>query len=301
LYAYGLIDIIILREQMIISNGQELVIRDCFKAQSFNIEMFSGRIDPLIMIDHFRMTGPTFPVHPHAGISAVTYVFPGSSEAHMNYDSLHEPIAIEPGDIHWFAACSGAVHTELPRVEGREVHALQIFVNLPISMKRQKPYASHVIASHIPIYSDQDGSVRVVAGGYRGLASPLKTPTPFTLLDCHGVEGANQTVSMMPNWNYFLYSVGGSIEASLPGVSMDRAAVTLGPGQSLGFAGWDTSKDGIPLVINSAESSHFVLLGGLSLREPYCLGGPIVMESAEANQERLKAYRNGEFGQVKGF
>lgn len=60
-------------------------------------------------------------------------------------------------------------------------------------------------------------------------------------------------------------------------------------------------KDGVPLEINSSENSHFVILGGLSLREPYCLGGPIVMESAEAIEERFKAYRNGGFGQVKGF
>lgn len=286
---------------MIISDGQELVIRDCFRAQSFNIEMFGGGIDPLIMVDHFRMTGPTFPVHPHAGLSAVTYVFPESKGAHMNYDSLHDPISIEPGDIHWFASCSGAVHTEQPRVEGKEVHALQIFVNLPIRMKRQQAYASHVVASDIPIYSDLNGSVSVVAGVYKELASPLKTPTPFALLDCHGVEGVNQSFPMKLNWNYFLYSVSGAIEVSLPGLNLDRAAVTLGPGQSLGFSGWETSKEGISLVIKSSENSHYVLLGGLGLREPYHLGGPIVMESAEANDERFRAYRNGEFGQVKGI
>jgi redox-sensitive bicupin YhaK (pirin superfamily) len=29
-------------------------------------------IDPVIMLDHFHMTTPTFEPHPHAGISAVT-------------------------------------------------------------------------------------------------------------------------------------------------------------------------------------------------------------------------------------
>lgn len=286
---------------MIISDGRELVIRDCFTAQNFNIEMFEGGIDPLIMVDHFRMTGPTFPPHPHAGLSAVTYVFPESSGAHMNYDSLHDPISIEPGDIHWFAAGAGAVHTEQPRIEGKEVHALQIFVNLPISKKRQKAYASHIVAADIPLYSDESGSVRVVAGDYKDQSSPLDTPTPFTLLDCHGAEGKQQVFPMHSGWNYLLHSVIGDLEISMPECNLDRATITLGAGKSIGFSGWQTGEDGNPLVVKSSGSSHYVLLGGLGLREPYSLGGPIVMESHEANLERFEAYRNGEFGQIKGF
>lgn len=285
---------------MILSDGRELVIRDCFRAQNFGIEMFNGGIDPLIMVDHFRMTAPTFPPHPHAGLSAVTYVFPESSGAHMNYDSLHAPISIEPGDIHWFASGSGAVHTEQPKVEGVEVHALQIFVNLPISMKRQRAYASHITAADIPVYLDIGGTVRVVSGGFEDFVSPLETPTPFMLLDCHGNKGMQNAFPMRINWNYFLYSVDGQIEVSLPGRELERAMITLGTGQSLGFSGSEAGENR-SLVVNYTINSHYVLIGGESLNEPYHLGGPIVMESAEANLERFEAYRNGEFGEINGY
>lgn len=45
-----------------------------FKARHFNEEMFAGRIDPLLMVDRFVMTEPTFQPHLHAEISAVTFI-----------------------------------------------------------------------------------------------------------------------------------------------------------------------------------------------------------------------------------
>jgi redox-sensitive bicupin YhaK (pirin superfamily) len=32
-------------------------------------------MDPLVMVDHYVMTEPTFGVHPHAGMSAVSLLF----------------------------------------------------------------------------------------------------------------------------------------------------------------------------------------------------------------------------------
>ncbi|MFX7858462.1 hypothetical protein ABTK38_22465, partial [Acinetobacter baumannii] len=38
-------------------------------------------LDPFIKVDHFRMREPAFAPHPHAGFSAVTYLFDDSSTA----------------------------------------------------------------------------------------------------------------------------------------------------------------------------------------------------------------------------
>ena len=40
-----------------------------FQARHFSEDMFDGRMDPLLMVDHFVMTEPTFEPHLHAGIS----------------------------------------------------------------------------------------------------------------------------------------------------------------------------------------------------------------------------------------
>ncbi|MGL5321039.1 MAG: pirin family protein, partial [Aeromonas veronii] len=107
--------------------GQPLRIGSGFEASHFGEHFFNGLIDPVAMVDHFQMTAPTFEPHPHAGISAVTYLFEDSTSPHVNYDSLGNQGPIEPGALHWLAAGRGAVHTEQPEGASPYVHALQIF------------------------------------------------------------------------------------------------------------------------------------------------------------------------------
>src|SRR5262245_58362662 len=98
-----------------------------FTAWHFSEEMFDGTMDPLLMVDHFVMTGPTFEPHLHAGISAVTALFEDSQGHFLNRDTLGQNIALKAGDLYWLAAASGAAHEERPE-EGARVHALQVFV-----------------------------------------------------------------------------------------------------------------------------------------------------------------------------
>jgi hypothetical protein len=52
-------------------------------------------LDPFLNLDDFHMSQPTFKPHPHAGFSAVTYMFEDSAGAFINRDSLGDrsPIA----------------------------------------------------------------------------------------------------------------------------------------------------------------------------------------------------------------
>jgi redox-sensitive bicupin YhaK (pirin superfamily) len=83
-----------------------------------------------MMFDHYRMSGPTFAPHPHAGLSAVTYVFEDSAGAIHNRDSLGHDLDVQPGEILWTQAGSGVVHDEYPAKHDASVHGLQLFVNL---------------------------------------------------------------------------------------------------------------------------------------------------------------------------
>ena len=88
-------------------------------------------IDPFLGIDHAWMSAPTFAPHPHAGFSAVSYVFLDSETGIENKDSFGNHNLIQPGGLHWAAAGSGIVHEEVPAEPGKTVHSLQIFVALP--------------------------------------------------------------------------------------------------------------------------------------------------------------------------
>ncbi|WP_436304007.1 MULTISPECIES: pirin-like C-terminal cupin domain-containing protein [unclassified Variovorax] len=54
-------------------------------------------IDPFLGIDHAWMSAPTFPPHPHAGFSAVTYLFLDSETGIANPDSPGNSTLIQPG------------------------------------------------------------------------------------------------------------------------------------------------------------------------------------------------------------
>ena len=50
---------------------------------------FDGTLSPLVLVDHFVMTGPTFELHPHAGMSAVTVLFEDTLGWMSSHDSVH--------------------------------------------------------------------------------------------------------------------------------------------------------------------------------------------------------------------
>src|SRR6056297_1572193 len=78
------------------SDGRPLTIGDGFQAQSYQHADFRGLMDPLIMVDHFVMTQPTFGTHAHAGLSAVTVMFEDSEGAFRNRDSLGNDLDLGP-------------------------------------------------------------------------------------------------------------------------------------------------------------------------------------------------------------
>ena len=69
-----------------------------------------GLIDPFLGVDHAWISGPTFPPHPHAGFSAVSYLFLDSETGIANHDSIGNHNLIRPGGLHWTTAGRGVVH-----------------------------------------------------------------------------------------------------------------------------------------------------------------------------------------------
>jgi redox-sensitive bicupin YhaK (pirin superfamily) len=270
-------------------DGHDMPIGTGFTAKHYSEDMFDGLIDPVVMVDHFHMTSPTFSPHPHAGISAVTYMFEDSTSPHVNYDSMgNNHVPIHPGDLHWLAAGRGAVHTEQPEGHAPHVHALQIFVNLPASMKFDAPFATHVDARDMPEYRAEGVRMRVVAGESQGLKSSPKLPQPFTLLDVFLDANASIEHTLPAEWCGMLCVVSGKVR-----VEHGARSVSLGQHQAVGIGvtGSDAS-----LKFVADEESHFALLSGPALREPLVKHGPFVMNTGEQMNDRIRAYQHGEFG-----
>lgn len=138
-------------------------------------------LSPFIGVDHAWMSGPTFAPHPHAGLSAVSYLFLDSETGIINQDSIGTKNIIKPGGLHWTAAGKGIVHEEVPAEVGKTVHSLQIFVDL--KDKTMPPQALTIEAEDVPTLHQPGIHIRVPVGEYQDAKSSLDVPTKVTILD----------------------------------------------------------------------------------------------------------------------
>ncbi|MDD0837002.1 pirin-like C-terminal cupin domain-containing protein [Curvibacter sp. HBC61] len=280
-------------------DGRPLHIGTGFTALNFDESQFGGRADPVVMLDHFHMTQPTFAPHPHAGLSAVTYVLEESASPHVNYDSLGHEGPIRPGALHWLAAGRGAIHTEQPEGEAPHVHALQIFVNLPARLKRMAPRVVHLEPEDVPVYEAPGQRVRVVLGDAFGLSSPATAalPQPFCLLDVALAAGSRFNLALPAAWGGMLYVMTGEVA-----VLQGDHAWTLHAGQAMGASlSAEASVPELPLClqVGAAGPARLIWLGGLQLREPLVKQGPFVMNTGEQMQQAISDYQQGRFGTLR--
>jgi|SRR5579863_8009921 len=238
--------------------GAPFAIGTHFSAHSFRHTQFEGAMDPLLMVDHFRMTEPTFGPHQHAGFSAVTYVFEDSRSAHLNSDSLGNDLPITPGSLHWMVAGRGVTHDEWPDGDNPEVHGLQFFVDLPVSQKQIEPYAVHLESEDVPTYSDNGIRVRVVAGEFGDICSPVRLPQPFSILDGFLDAQAQLNIQMEHGWGAWIYAINGTLS-----ISAEDETVELTQGLAIALDGFS---DGDQLRIIARTDCHFIVMRGKSVR-----------------------------------
>ena len=269
--------------------GRRVDIGTGFAAANFDHRMFDGLMDPLVMVDHFTMSEPTFGTHPHAGISAVSVMLEDSTGRYHNRDSLGNDIDLEPGDLYWLKAGRGAVHNEGPR-PGARAHGLQVFVNLPASAKRDAPESLHVRASDMPEIRGEGHRVRVVLGRSQDVSGHTSPASPLTILDAHLERGASFHHTIGANAHAFILAVHGGGR-----VITDDAAVTLPAGQAIAIR---SSIGASALTLQNEQAAQFVIIEGEPLDEPIAQQGGFVMNAPEELATAAAAHAAGEFGRI---
>jgi redox-sensitive bicupin YhaK (pirin superfamily) len=272
-----------------IQNGSPVTIGDGFTAFQFRHSDFPvGTMSPFVLVDHFVMWQPTFNVHPHAGMSAVTLAFEDTKGRMQSRDSVGHEAIIRAGDLHWTLAGRGILHTQLPADPESRIHALQIFVNLPARAKGVAPNSFHVAAGDMPVVECEGARVRVVAGDFLGHKSPARTPEPVLILDCSLVPSEQPLPIPIPSeWNAWILVVDGKL--------------VLGSGQELatGQALCASASDAAELLsLRTDSTAHFVVLAGPRIDEPVVQHGPFVFESEASLEQAISALKAGRFGQV---
>ena len=259
-----------------------------FSVRSIDLRELGHLASPLVVVDDFRARGRPFGPHPHAGFSAVTYVFEDSVGALRSRDSLGHDYVVGPGGVVWTQAGSGVIHEEIPAEAGRELHGLQLFVNLSSRNKLTTPRVTGLASSDVPEWRSYGRDrVRVVAGSFGGLSSPLAPAEPFDLLD---VELRCEMSFDLPDaHNALIYVLIGDIV-----VSVDGREQTMMGGLAVALHG----SGGGRVTFKASRPSHFLILCGAEIREPIVVQGPFIMNDKSQVEAAAARYSSGAMGHL---
>lgn len=254
----------------------------------FSAALLRGAVqatDPFIAVDHFRMSQPTFGAHPHAGLSAVTYLFADSQTALVCRDSLGGQRLVAPGGVHWTLAGRGVVHEEVPAEPGRVAHGLQIFVNLPAAQKQRTPAVLHLAAERMPQRHGSGWHEVQVFGG----SAPLALPVFAALRVVQVQAGAAYSVELADGEQGFAWLISGQGRLGTEAMT-DVVAEVLSEGEA-----W---------VLNAGTALHattplqLAVFSGRPLREAVVQHGPFVMNSEAEIVSAMQRFQAGDMGRL---
>ncbi|MEN4920485.1 pirin family protein [Achromobacter spanius] len=277
---------------------------DSCTIRQFRHTDFSRGMSPLVMVDHFVMTGPAFGPHPHAGISAATLLLEDSTGAMQSLDSTEANREIRAGDLHWTLAGRGIVHAQRPAGEAR-LHGLQIFIDLPEHLKSLPASTSLLRAWEMPVIQTVSGRIRVAAGSYEGWVSPLQTPEPLLILDGWLRPGATTLVPTPPGWNAWFYAVQGDLgvrarhrrkgAVPLPKVAGgDPDFAILAAGTAATASATPDGEEGVLVLMAGKTPAHFVLIAGPAVDSPAAGRKTPAQDEHKALADALAAYETAE-------
>jgi redox-sensitive bicupin YhaK (pirin superfamily) len=258
-----------------------------FSVKIFNLLKLSDWVSPVAFIFHSRERVRRFEAHPHAGFSAITYVLEDSPAGMRTRDTLGNDIEMGPGGIVWTQAGSGILHEESPIQPDRELHGLQIFVNLSSKNKLTAPEVFHLAKREVPEWRSGNGDrVRVLVGSYQAISSPLAPAEPFNLFD---VEIRREiSFDLKNDHNALVYVLSGEVLVSADGqarkVSGDQAMALHGSGGSVTLA--------------AIQPAQILILSGAAIHEPVLMDGNFMMNEQWQLDAAAERYRSGEMGQL---
>ena len=260
-----------------------------FRAYAIRGGEMAAPIDPLLGVDHAWMSAATFQAHPHAGFSAVSYLFLDAETGINNRDSLGNRNYIQPGGLHWTAAGRGVVHDEVPAEPGKTVHMLQIFVNLAVERQNAAPFALSLEPQDVPVVNLPGVTIRVPLGVFGEAHSPLRPPTQVNLLDISLDTGATLSVPIPIGQSAFIMPIFGKL--LIDGQPFDANEPRLPV-----FTAQGMSRD---ITLQAQDgNTKVVVFSGTPLRQSVHWQGSLALASAEALAARLVAYQRGEFGAI---
>ncbi len=242
--------------------------------------------DPFLMLDEFGSENSEdyiagFPSHPHRGIETVTYMLAGDFE---HKDSTGGQGRMTAGDVQWMKTGSGIIHSEMPAMKEGKLHGFQLWINMPASMKMDKPEYHYIDADKMSVHKDSDKQIKVIAGKFQKAEGPIKKhnvePVYF---DVELKKDKEFNFEIPSSHNSFIYLIEGEIK--------------------IGEKKHDKVKDSTLILLTNGEKlkvtaltkAKFLLISGKPIGEQIARGGPFVMNTKQEILQAIDDYHNGNF------
>ncbi len=250
-------------------------------------------MDPFVNLDDFLMDRPTFGPHPHAGFSAITYMFEDSSGSFVNrWSKSDKKDIIGPGSFHWTQAGSGMMHEEVPVKPGVPCHGLQMFVKLPSEKELTDPQAFHADPKDIPVVEKDGARVHVLAGSYEGQSCGTELQMigneGLTFLDVHLQPGATFTTPASEEQTAIIFTITGRV-----------ASVAAPDDEIEAHTGVLFARDGNTVSISSSSGAQFLFGSGTPNNEPLVASGPFMMSTVDRISQAKHNYASGAMGRLE--
>ena len=251
-------------------------------------------ISPFLMMDHaapkyFPPTQKKRGVgeHPHRGFETVTFAIKGEVE---HRDSGGGGGKITTGGIQWMTAGSGVVHDEFHSREfsqkGGDFEMIQLWVNLPSKFKMTQPRYQSFEKGDFPIidHGNHEMSVKVIAGTFGTVTSPVKTFSPINMYELNGSSGSQLEITLPVGSNTLVFQLSGKSSVADQQIEKGNLAIL--------------SKSGNSFKLELLEESKVMILNGEPLGEPVAAYGPFVMNTRQELMEAFKDFQAGKMGQL---
>jgi len=242
--------------------------------------------DPFLMLDEFGSENSEdyiagFPPHPHRGIETVTYMLAGDFE---HKDSTGGQGRMTAGDVQWMKTGSGIIHSEMPAMKEGKLHGFQLWINMPASMKMDKPEYHYIDADKMSVHKDDDKQIKVIAGKFQKAEGPIKKhnvePVYF---DVELKKDKEFNFEIPSSHNSFIYLIKGEIKIGEKEHDKvkDSTLILLTRGEKL--------------KVTALTKAKFLLISGKPIGEQIARGGPFVMNTKQEILQAIDDYHNGTF------
>ena len=215
--------------------------------------------------------------HPHTNLQTFTWMLQGEV---WHQDSLGYRQLIRRKQVNLMTAGTGAhrgiAHTEQTPSGGTHLHAVQLWIALPMNQDIAAGFEHH---PELPGWHEDGVEYILTTGEFAGHRAPTTQYSPLLGIDMQFSQSQNVTIAAQPGWEYGLLVIAGKAGVGEVSASSDELLTIDHADHSF--------------TLHGEAGTHLMLLGGEPLPHPTVIWWNFVADSKAAVEQAVHDWNNG--------